>query len=99
MASAYASAHQDRAEGLLLMGAYLYGDYPVSKTLTIYGTLNSELEKHIDYTENVVKIEGGNHAQFGSYGRQRGDRDAAISAEEQQRITAEAVTAFLRREA
>jgi len=32
-----------------------------------------------------VVIEGGNHAQFGSYGSQRGDGTAAISREEQQR--------------
>jgi hypothetical protein len=31
-----------------------------------------------DYTEHI--IEGGNHAQFGSYGRQKGDGRALISA-------------------
>lgn len=29
-------------------------------------------------------IEGGNHAQFGNYGEQKGDGAALISAEEQQ---------------
>jgi hypothetical protein len=32
-----------------------------------------------------VVIEGGNHAQFGSYGSQRGDGTATISRDEQQR--------------
>jgi hypothetical protein len=30
-------------------------------------------------------IQGGNHAQFGDYGEQKGDGTAAISAQEQQR--------------
>jgi hypothetical protein len=30
-----------------------------------------------------VAIEGGNHSQFGSYGLQAGDNEAAISPEEQ----------------
>jgi hypothetical protein len=60
--------------------------------------LNSDLEKHIDYTENIVKIQGGNHAQFGNYGKQRGDPDAQISAEEQQRIAAQAIFAFIGRQ-
>jgi len=30
-----------------------------------------------------ISIEGGNHAQFGSYGLQDGDNPASISAEEQ----------------
>ena len=32
-------------------------------------------------------MEGGNHAQFGNYGEQKGDGKATISAEEQQRQT------------
>lgn len=72
MASDYASKHQNKVQGLLLMGAYIYGDYPPEKALTIYGTFNSNLEKDINYTENIVKIEGGNHAQFGNYGKQKG---------------------------
>ena len=98
MASAYASRHADRIRGLLLLGAYIYGSYPSAKTLTVYGTFNSDLEKNITYTDNIVKIEGGNHAQFGNYGRQKGDPDAAISADQQQEITAEAFAAFLARQ-
>jgi pimeloyl-ACP methyl ester carboxylesterase len=95
MASSYASRHPDRVEGLILLGAYVYGDYPPQDALTIYGSLNADVAKHIDYTENILVIEGGNHAQFGNYGAQKGDLPAAISAEEQQRITAEAVRQFI----
>ena len=53
------------------------------------------MEDHIDYTENVVEIEGGNHAQFGNYGPQKGDLPATISAEEQQARTVAAIEEFL----
>lgn len=95
MASKFAAEHPDEVDGLILMGAYIYGDYPDEDTLTIYGSLNQSVEDHIDYTENIVEIEGGNHAQFGNYGLQKGDPPAEISSEEQQKQTVEAIEAFL----
>ena len=44
-----------------------------------------------DTTETV--IDGGCHAGFGSYGAQKGDGTPAISAEEQQQQTADALAA------
>lgn len=95
MASQFAADHPDEVDGLILLGAYLYGDYPEEDALTIYGSLNQSVEDDIDYTENVVEIEGGNHAQFGNYGPQKGDPPAAISAQEQQAQTVAAIEAFL----
>ncbi len=95
VASQFAADHPDEVDGLILLGAYLYGDYPPEDTLTIYGSLNQSVEDKIDYTENVVEIEGGNHAQFGSYGPQKGDMPATISAEEQQAQTVEAISNFI----
>ena len=96
MASSYAAKHQDKLQGLILMGAYIYGDYPAEKALTIYGSLNTPVEAKINYTENVVRIEGGNHAQFGNYGKQKGDADAVISAAQQQKEAVEAVVEFMK---
>ena len=95
MASSYAAKHQDKLQGLILMGAYIYGDYPAEKALTIYGSLNTQVEAKINYTENVVRIEDGNHAQFGNYGKQKGDADAVISAAQQQKEAVEAITSFI----
>lgn len=95
MASDYASNNQDKINGLILLGAYLYGDYPIDKTLTIYGSFNTSVSEKIEYTQNIVVIEGGNHAQFGNYGKQKGDLDATISSEEQQNIAVEAIKEFL----
>jgi len=95
MASDYASKNQDKVKGLVLLGAYIYGNYPAGSALTIYGTFNTSVAEKINYTENIVVIEGGNHAQFGNYGKQKGDPDATISSEEQQNIAVEAIKEFL----
>lgn len=95
MASSYAAGHPVTTSGLILLGAYLYGDYPTDRTLTIYGSLNESVAEKIDYSENVVVIEGGNHAQFGNYGPQNGDAPAKISASEQQAQSVRAITDFI----
>jgi len=95
MASRFAAKHPSQVDGLILLGAYMYGDYPPENTLTIYGSLNQSVEDKINYTENVVEIEGGNHAQFGNYGPQKGDLPAKISPAEQQAQTVEAISAFI----
>lgn len=94
-ANAYASKNQNLIKGLILMGAYVYGSFPVENALTIYGTFNESVAEKIDYTENIVVLKGGNHAQFGNYGKQKGDPDATISREEQQNLTVEAIKEFL----
>ena len=96
MASQFASGHQDEIDGLILLGAYIYGDYPDEKTLTVYGSLNQSVEDHIDYTENIVEIEGGNHAQFGNYGPQKCDLPATNAAAEQPAQTVDAISDFMR---
>ena len=95
MASSYASNNQDKVQGLILLGAYVYGDYPPDKSLTIYGTFNTSVADAINYSDNIVVIEGGNHAQFGNYGKQAGDPDATISSEEQQNIAVIAIDEFI----
>jgi len=95
MASSYAANHKSKVQGLILLGAYIYGDFPPENALTVYGTLNANLEENINYTENIVIIEGGNHAQFGNYGEQKGDPPARISREEQQNVAVKAILDFI----
>ena len=96
MASSYASKHPDKLNGVILLGAYIYGDIPIEKTVTIYGSEDTVLDKSkIDYTENVFVIEGGNHAQFGNYGKQKGDGNAAITTDKQQEKAAETILNFI----
>lgn len=96
MASRFAADHSDKVEGLILLGAYIYGDYPLENTLTIYGTQDGLAAEDIDYTTNTVPIEGGNHAQFGDYGVQKGDLPATISPQEQQSQTVKAIDEFIK---
>lgn len=95
MASSCAADNPDAFDGLILLGAYLYGDYPPADTLTIYGSLNESVAEKIDYTDNVLVIDGANHAQFGNYDPQKGDPAAAISASDQQAQSVQAITDFI----
>lgn len=95
MASSCAADNPDAFDGLILLGAYLYGDYPPADTLTIYGSLNESVAEKIDYTDNVLVIDGGNHAQFGNYGPQKGDPAASISASDQQAQSVRVITDFI----
>lgn len=95
MASGFAADHPDEVDGVILLGAYLYGGYPAEDALTIYGSLNGSVAEKIDYTDNIVVIDGGNHAQFGNYGPQKGDLPAEISAEDQQAQAVDAIQTFI----
>ena len=97
--SDYVEDHTDGIRGLLLLAAYPTKDLSTSdmSVVTVYGSEDGVLnmDKIVagrelmpqDYKE--VCIEGGNHAQFGSYGTQKGDGTAAIPAEEQWARTVE----------
>jgi hypothetical protein len=95
MASSYAAGNESRLSGLILLGAYPVNDSPIP-TLCLYGSedILLDLSKLADVA-NVLRIEGGNHAQFGNYGVQQGDGVAMISREVQQEQAAEAMLAFL----
>ena len=95
MASQFASKNQDVVSGLILLASYPYKEFPLEKTLKVYGELDTSVAKKITYTENVYVIEGGNHAQFGNYGKQRGDAEAEISAEDQQAFTVAKINYFV----
>ncbi len=94
MASTYSEDNIDEIDGLILLGGYIHNDYPDEDALTIYGSLDSQ-EERINYNDNIVVIEGGNHAQYGDYGEQKGDLKASITAEEQQDLTVEAIRDFI----
>ncbi len=99
MASSYMSSHKDQLRGLILLGAYIYGDISPDQALTIYGSNDHVLnKKKVTYTDNIVVIEGGNHAGFGNYGNQKGDGKATITREKQQEITADAIFDFINRQ-
>ena len=97
-ASKFAARFSEEVEGLILLGAYDYGEYDPTNTLIIYGSedKNLNLSKIDDKQSEVLCIEGGNHAWFGNYGVQEGDGKATISHEEQQAQTVEKILEWMK---
>ena len=101
VASGYLADHLDEYEGVVLLAAYPMDDLSDTseQALCIVGTndgvLNDEryeaARDQLPKDAREVVIDGGNHAQFGSYGEQDGDGEATISPEEQWEQTAEAI--------
>ena len=100
MAANYASAHD--VDGVILLAAYPVKELDTD-VLLIYGTEDRIVNKaRIKDAERLVKgeytefvIEEGNHARFGNYGKQAGDGQALITAEEQQGETVRQITDML----
>ena len=61
----------------------------------IYIDSISQLPNELNNKTVYYKILGGNHAQFGNYGAQDGDKEATISTEKQQEILVQLITAYL----
>jgi hypothetical protein len=96
MASSFAVDHPNQIGGVILLGAYVYDGWSPDNALTIYGSKDFVLDQtKVDYDTNVLVIEGGNHANYGNYGKQKGDGIATISKAEQQKITVEAILDFI----
>ena len=105
MAASFAANHAGELDGLIFLGAYSTKDLSDTnlRVLSLYGSedqvLNREKlsESHAlmpdDFTEYC--IEGGNHAQYGDYGVQKGDGTATITAGEQRSIVIEKILTFM----
>ena len=105
MAAGYAAAHEKDFDGLILLAAYSTKDLTGTplRVLSVYGSEDGVLDRE-SYEKNCanlpadtteVVLDGGCHAQFGSYGPQDGDGIPTISGEEQVRQTVEAIAAFV----
>ncbi len=97
IAASYAAGHAEDFDALVLLAAYATEDLN-GTDMTVYSIYGSEdqvlnRDKYAQYRKNLpantieVVLEGGNHAQFGDYGHQKGDGTAALSPEEQQQKT------------
>lgn len=104
MAASFVEKQPEEFEGVIFLASYPAGDFSATSidTLSIYGT-NDEVLNEEAYFEafdslpsgKSAVIEGGNHAQFGNYGHQKGDGTAIISVEEQQDNTVEIIIEFI----
>lgn len=106
IAAQYAAEHPE-VDGLVLLAAYAAEGADLSArqidVLDVVGTNDEVLtwesweagQARLPRQRATIKIEGGNHAQFGSYGPQRGDGTATIDEAEQRDITVDAIDALL----
>lgn len=102
-ASSYAINHKDKISGLILLASYPVDDLGNMSVLSIYGSNDKTLNKEtydkskelMDYNLTEYVIDGGNHAQFGSYGNQSGDGVATISPENQRIQTEREILEFI----
>jgi pimeloyl-ACP methyl ester carboxylesterase len=94
--------------GLALIGTSHPRDFSLAHleipVLQVFGTRDTvaDAEKvqaalaNLPSTTRSVRIDGGNHSQFGYYGFQPGDWPATISRETQQQLTVRALLDFLK---
>lgn len=103
VAAQYAANHSDVIDGIVLLASYSTTPIPENIALcSIYGNNDGCLDLE-QYETNKVNlptateeyiIDGGNHAQFASYGAQKGDGIATISPDTQVQKTAEIICNF-----
>lgn len=104
VASIYASQNTDKIKGVILLASYSTKDIKGLEVLSIYGSNDGCLNKKAyeknktnlpsNYSETV--IDGGNHADFGFYGNQKGDKKSTIGKDIQQKYTIEAIKLFFK---
>ena len=101
----FAKDHLSQLDGIIFWASYPADDSIKNsdlKMLSIYGTNDMAGMGKFEETRPLlvpdaqyVIIDGGNHAQFGDYGPQPGDKKATISRAEQQSQVVSAVVKFL----
>lgn len=105
MAARYVYTHPEKIQGLILWGSYPADTDSLAEqklaVLSIYGSEDGSVEK-IESSVSLlpadtawVRIEGGNHAQFGDYGLQPGDGKANMSPQQQWDLASSATISFL----
>jgi hypothetical protein len=102
MAAEYMKTGPRGIEGIVFLASYPSASTDLSAlsaaVVSIYGTEDGVADEVFQESLNrlpdgtsLVAIPGGNHAQFGDYGPQKGDGIATVSRDEQQRLTADAI--------
>lgn len=105
-AAKFASDNKTLVDGVVLLASYPMNDDLKSlnmDVISIWGSKDGvvnfksliESKEKLPSDATFVEIEGGNHAQFGDYGKQKGDNEAIINQEKQIDITSKSIAEFL----
>ena len=108
MASQFVYENPNLMKGLFLLGTSHPRDFDLSERILSTIKLYAEFDRFASISEvmenknklpkntELVKINGGNHSQFGHLGKLLTDETAEISLAEQQRLAIGKLTVFLR---
>lgn len=107
MAANFVYQNPEQVQGLVLWASYPAENNSIKnlpiRVISIYGSEDGLATTDVvEASRNLlpddtrwVQIAGGNHAQFGWYGNQPGDREALISREDQQLVIVAETAKFL----
>lgn len=101
--ASFFSNDDDRVTDMVFLASYPIRDVSDKRVLLMTAQFDqvldkTSLEKSVHYLPQdyvSYEIEGGNHAQFGWYGNQKGDGVATIETKVQQEIIVEQVLSFI----
>jgi len=94
MAYSYFQSHESDYAGIILLAAYPLAA-PDKPVLILKGSNDQVLDQKKLEGFDFITIPGGNHAQFGNYGLQKGDGTATITPLAQRSFTIEAIKTFI----
>lgn len=105
MISRYAFQHEEKVDGIILLGSYPADDFSskLMPMLSIYGEVDGlatvekikNNKKLMSKNTTMHMIKGGNHANFGMYGEQKGDNASLITSKAQQDETVKVMEQWL----
>lgn len=105
MISRYAFQHEEKVDGIILLGSYPADDFSTKliPMLSIYGEVDGlatvekikNSKKLLSKNATMHMIKGGNHANFGMYGEQKGDNASLITPKAQQDETVKVIEQWL----
>ncbi len=93
----------DLVSEVILMGSYPIKDLTDKDVLLISAEYDIAMDQekfdeslqYLNEDKLIIDIEGGNHAQFGWYGPQKGDGEATIDTQSQQDLVIDLILDFL----
>jgi hypothetical protein len=97
------SSNQDEVSDIIFLASYPISDVKDKNVLLMIGQFDEVLDKDsLDNSQDLLpdnsmtyEIIGGNHAQFGWYGIQKGDGTATITTKDQQDIIVNQIIDFI----
>ncbi|WP_054677033.1 alpha/beta hydrolase [Lacticaseibacillus sharpeae] len=105
MASRYAAKHKHNLEGVFFLASYPDAKGKITNTPVLSltgsrdGVLNwsayKQAKADLPKTTTYRQLQGGNHAGFGAYGKQKGDKNATVSDATQQKWVARQLIRWL----